>query len=891
MILRFWKFCVIGWLLGTFTLPAQEAVIEEIIRLPADSTSPYQLKNLSFKTPKSLKIALVLSGGGARGLAHLGVLKALEENNIPIDLIVGSSIGSVIGGFYAAGYTSQELIRIFSQIDWQNLFSDEPQRTNLFWSQKYTPRKHALELRFDGSMPYVPASLTPGQKVFDIIYSYLLYANFQSANDFDNLRIPFRAVATDLITGQKIVIDKGDLAEALSGSMAFPLLFSPVEWDTMWLVDGGIRDNLPVDVAIANNADLTIAVDATSPLRNSGQMKAPWQIADQVTTILMKQPTQKSRTLADVLIAPQLGDQSLGDFSNIDTLVQLGYQATQEKMDSLKNLISIYQENLWGENNFIGDVHTVEMFGSPTPGKDIFAGVLKTRPGQPLYLYDLYHDLQKLYRSGKVVEAYVKLSGTLDFLTVQFHIMWQPVVKKVSLISRSHNPDPALLPAVLVYPDGPLNFNLLFRNLDSLMNKFISSGYSLARVVEIAYLPEDSSLSVIFDQGSIESISVKGNKDTRDAIIFRELTLKKGKIFQAHQAIESIQNIYSTGLFDRVTLNVIRNESTNSLILRVKEKKYVLMRIGLNASTERQAKAFVEFADDNLLGLEIKTSLSGMIGSLERGAEFKLYSVRLFRTLLTYRLSFYYQDRLDKYFIDFGHLGDYLTIRRGMTFIFGQQIARLGSISAEIRWDDVSLFTKDVFDFPYGSDYRIRSFAVRSVVDKRDRLPFAENGIYNRWFWETGSRSILGGSTSFTRFYISLEGYYPVFTHFLVYHIKSTAGSGDNTVPFSEFFTLGGLNDFPGLYENEKFGRQIASVKNELRYRFRWGTPMDLYLGASYNIGATWASSENQIKKSDFLTSWSVSLATHTVFGPIQVAFSRLTSTRNFIYFTAGYDF
>ena len=140
---------------------AQETFFQEKFVLPTDSTTPYPLKNLSYYSPKSLKVAIVLSGGGARGLAHLGVIKALEEHKIPIDLIVGSSIGSVIGGFYAAGYPAEELIKIFKQIDWQDMFSDETHRTNLFWSQKSTPRQHFLELRFDKGIPYIPPALSP----------------------------------------------------------------------------------------------------------------------------------------------------------------------------------------------------------------------------------------------------------------------------------------------------------------------------------------------------------------------------------------------------------------------------------------------------------------------------------------------------------------------------------------------------------------------------------------------------------------------------------------------------------------------------------------------------------------------------------------------------------
>jgi len=217
------------------------------------------------------------------------------------------------------------------------------------------------------------------------------------------------------------------------------------------------------------------------------------------------------------------------------------------------------------------------------------------------------------------------------------------------------------------------------------------------------------------------------------------------------------------------------------------------------------------------------------------------------------------------------------------------EIARLGSISGGFRWDNVSVFPEKSF-FPYGDNYKIRSITVRSVVDKRDKLPFPDRGIFNRWFWETGNKSILGGNASFTRFYIALEGYYPIINS-LVYRIKARGGSGDVTVPFSEFYSLGGIDDFPGLYERERLGRQILVLNNELRYRFRWDLPVALFIGGSFNVGSTWEKSEDPITASDFITSWGAYLALNSIFGPIKLSYSYLTEVRHLVYFSIGYAF
>ncbi|UCF65698.1 MAG: patatin-like phospholipase family protein [bacterium] len=871
------------------TLVAQDTFIRERFVLPTDSTTPYPLNNLSHYSPKLLKVALVLSGGGARGFTHLGVLKALEENHIPIDLIVGSSIGSVVGGFYAAGYNADDLIELLKEIDWENLFSDQTNRTNLFWSQKSTPRQHFLELRFDRGIPYIPPALSPGQKIFDIIYSRLLYANFQSANEFDNLKIPFRAVATDLISGKKIVLSRGDLAEAISASMAVPLLFAPVQLDSMWLADGGIRDNLPVDVALENKADLIIAVDVSSPLRSAKQIKSPWQLADQVTTIMMQSPTLASQSKSDILIAPSLGRHGAGDFSKIDSLIDIGYQNTLQKIDSIKNLISIYQENLWGENIFLGEISTIAIPHTESSELTELLENFYHREGSFLYSYDLYRDLAELYESGLVSHAEIILQGTTSALELEYRVTENVIGKNIIFEINSGRNDTLSWHSGKQNSDAPLNFHALFAEINARLNGCFEKGQSLARVIGISYEPKSQDIRVQIDEGFIKGFRFEGNHITKDAIISRELVLAEGQVFEAQQAIASIQNIYATGLFDRVTLNVIRGDSANIILIRVKEKKYFLTRLGINASLERSAKAFLEIAEDNLFGREIKLSLLGLIGNLERRAEFKIYSVRLFRTLLTYRFSLYYHDRWDRYYDDFTQMDDYVTIRRGLNFVMGQQIARLGSITGEFRWDNVSVFPEGM-SFPYGDNYRIRSLAIRSVVDKRDKLPFPERGIYNRWFWETGNKSILGGSTSFTRFYIALEGYYPFF-HSFVYRIKGRGGSGDVTVPFSEFYSMGGIDDFPGLYERERLGRQILSLTNELRYKFTWDLPVEMYLGGSFNVGSTWESAEDPIKPSDFITSWGVYLALNSIIGPIKLSYGHLSRVRDLIYFSIGYEF
>ncbi|GAB4376784.1 MAG: BamA/TamA family outer membrane protein [Calditrichia bacterium] len=847
------------------------------------------MKNLSYQFPRKLKIAVVLSGGGARGLAHIGVLKALEKHQIPIDLIVGTSIGSLVGGFYAAGYSPEGLQRILKTIDWENIFSEEVYRTNLFWSQKSEPRRHVLELRFDKGIPYIPSSLTQGQKIFDLIYSSLLKANFQAANNFDNLRIPFRAVATDLVSGKKVVLKNGNLAEAISASLTYPLIFAPVEWDGMLLVDGGIRDNLPVDVAVEAGANLTLAVDVTSPLHASEDLQSPLKLADQVTTIMMREPTLESRKMADVLIEPEVGTHGATDFSQIDSLIKIGYNATIQMMDSIKKIVTRKQNTFWGPNEYLGKVGEVKISGLVNTGLDTLIRDMVTRSGYSLYLYDLYQDLHLFYDSGLLSHASVVLQGEPSAYIVEFRLQENPVVKQVVVEGVQLYPESVIHEIIQIPLNEVLNFKRLFSAIEKLRNFYIQSGYSLARILEVRWEPVSGQIILVIDEGRIGKIEAVGNKITKDNIIFREFPLREGEVFNARAVVEGIRNIHSTRLFDRVTLNVRRRQTVSDLIIKVKEKKYFLMRLGGNASLERKGKVFLEFAEDNLFGRGLKASVWGSIGELERNAEFRVFTVRLFNTLLTTRLSLYYKERWDRFYQNYLRRGDYLSIRRGARFILGQQIERLGSITAEVRIDGISVHSAEEL-FPHRGRYRIRSLVFRSIVDKRDKLPFPDKGIYNRWFWETGNQRILGGTEAFTRFHIALEGYYPFYDSFN-YHIKAAGGSADLTLPFPEFYDLGGMREFPGLYEREQFGRQMVYLQNELRYKIKWRLPIEFYVGLNYNIGAVWKTSEEPIQKQDFLTSVGGFLAVNSVFGPIWLGYGHLTGKRDLLYFSVGYEF
>ena len=203
-----------------FVSPTLASSGEESVRTIRLETGYPVVDLLKKQAVTRLRIGLALSGGGARGFAHIGVLKALDDAGIPIDYIAGSSMGSIIGGLYAAGHTPDELERITLETDWNQLFLDDPGRANLFVTQKMDQTDHTIQLRLNGLQPHIPSGLSAGQKLQLLFTSLTASANYLADGDFSRLPIPFLAVATDLTTGERVVLGQGNLAEAMRASAA-----------------------------------------------------------------------------------------------------------------------------------------------------------------------------------------------------------------------------------------------------------------------------------------------------------------------------------------------------------------------------------------------------------------------------------------------------------------------------------------------------------------------------------------------------------------------------------------------------------------------------------------------------------------------------------------------
>jgi NTE family protein len=287
------------------------------------------------------RIGLVLSGGGARGAAHVGVLKVLDEMRVPIDAIAGTSMGAVVGGLYASGMTAEEIETLISSVNWQDAFQDRPPRAELGFRRKQDDRnflvRYALGVRKEGFV--LPQGLVQGQKLEQVLRNAALPV--AQIRDFNRLPIPFRAVATDLETGEAVLMDSGDLVTAMRASMSAPGVFAPAQRDGRLLVDGGLVENLPIDAARQMGVDLLIVVDVSFPLYSRDQLASPFEVTNQAFAIMIRGRTLEQReklTSRDIIIDPPLGKFLSADFAHVPQALRAGESAANDARARLYSL-------------------------------------------------------------------------------------------------------------------------------------------------------------------------------------------------------------------------------------------------------------------------------------------------------------------------------------------------------------------------------------------------------------------------------------------------------------------------------------------------------------------------------------------------------------------------
>ena len=358
---------------------------------------------------KRPRICLVLSGGGARGAAHVGVLRVLEEYRVPIDCIAGTSMGALVGASFATGTSLEEMDVLLNSISTELLFKENPPRQEQAMRRKqddysilFTP-----EVGLKNGQVLVGKGLVTGVQLETMLRQLSKAKGFYR---FDELPIPFRAVATDLVTGKAVVFREGELANVMRASMSVPGAVAPAEFEGMLLVDGMLTSNLPVQTAREMGADIIIAVNVGTPLLKREELNGIFGVTGQMLSILTEQNVQASLaslTARDILISPDLGDFSTGDFDNLPQIAPLGEVATRKVAAQLKRLslapaeyaaLRQRQQITVQQDRRVVDRIRFDNLRRVNP--ETALAVIQTQAGEPIDQPTLDRDLRRLYGTG-----------------------------------------------------------------------------------------------------------------------------------------------------------------------------------------------------------------------------------------------------------------------------------------------------------------------------------------------------------------------------------------------------------------------------------------------------------------------------------------------------------
>ncbi len=365
------------------------------------------------------RIGLALSGGGARGVAHVGVLKVLEEMRIPIHCVTGTSMGSIVGGTFAAGTPPKRLEELVLTANWNEIFRDQPPRDEISMRRKADDYKTLFAPEFglkDGKLA-LPKGVIAGVSIE--AFFRVLAEPAIGVSDFRKLPIPFEAMATNIETGESVVLSSGSVAQAMRASMAVPGAIAPVEIDGQLLVDGGIANNLPIDQARKLCADVVIAVNIATPPLTRKELTSALTVAAQLINFLGKQTVDqqlKSMGPGDVLIEPDLGTISAASFERSVDAIRIGEEATRKMASSLARYslppeqFAALRATQVADRKSLGTVDEIRFEGMERTNPEVLRALVQSKPGEPLTEEKIGADLRRIY-------------GTGDFESIDYHIL------------------------------------------------------------------------------------------------------------------------------------------------------------------------------------------------------------------------------------------------------------------------------------------------------------------------------------------------------------------------------------------------------------------------------------------------------------------------------------
>ncbi|MDX9858848.1 MAG: patatin-like phospholipase family protein [candidate division Zixibacteria bacterium] len=829
-------------------------------------------------------VLLALSGGGARGLAAIGVLKAFEEKNLTIRGIAGTSMGGIVGGLYACGYTPDELADTVGAFDFSEVFSNQPARSTMFQTRRADRDRHLVTIRFDGITPYIPQGLTTGQKLTALFTRLTTKANYLAGGDFSRFVVPFVTVSTDVVSGELVPLRGGSLSDAMRATMAFPLAFTGVETDGRLLMDGGMLAPVPVDLAraLVDSVSFVVAVNTTSPLVGKDDLTTPVDIAGQVTSIMTADQLRDQLSRASYVVTPAIESYSSSDFDSKDSLIALGYRAGLSAADSIialqeaqhrARLVRIHAVRVAGVDRFHADRLHAELIDRLMSRRELIA-----------HLRSFYREVEPFQIEAIIRDAVLDEGMSSDH-AVDVEIVVEPALPRERVTVTFDNNaiyDDSTLTSLMRLSDGDISARDLRAGIDSIRAQYRRDGYDFADIRTISYNRDSARVTIAVDEAIIRRIDVENNSRSRDWLIRSYFPFRVGQPYSTSGAAQGVSNLYGTDLFDRVSVDLIPYRGGAIVKIQVVEKRYTQLRVGWHWVDEYQSEEFFELRDDNLYGVGLEALAHARVGKDRWQYFVKGKLDRIFFTYMTAQTRLFY-ERIDRsLFSSRGvELGEREEERWGGEFTIGQQIARLGTVTAGLTTEAIRWYDK-VEDA--GNRMSLRSLTLESRVENLDHVPFPTSGNQHHFKLQlTGE--VFGGDVEFTKYYSSLESYW-TFGTALTVHPRVAIGLSRTGMPPPEKFYVGGAQSFVGYHTDELSGDKVFLFNQEVRLNL----PLNLYAIARFDIGDVYSSTD-QIKLRNLRHGYGAFAAYSSPLGPIEFGYGRADDDVDQFYFNAGFAF
>jgi NTE family protein len=830
------------------------------------------------------KVALVLSGGGARGLAQVGTLEVLTGNGIPIDYIVGTSIGAIIGGLYAVGYTPNQLDSIIKSQNWDEILSakSDIRRRYQFLEQKEVSDRSIFTLRFKNFEPQLPEALSVGNSLYEFLQKLVWHGIYQYNEDFNCLKAPFRAVATDLASGKTVTLKNGDLVSSIRASSAVPLKFSPVRIDSMILVDGGLMANTPVNIARDFNADLVLLVNTESPLLEPSEIDDPLSIADQVISVSMMYFSKLSSSKADITIKPNL-TQKNDDFSNLDSLINIGKSAAKAKVAYIKQYLDIKADSIFKlKLGAIISPKTVEAenfslsFLGFEPADSISLSLYYSRIYSTEQWQRFLKELSELSSSGKY--SHLMIFKRRDGSDYQISANAYPVLNSILIeglpdsISREITQN-----LELKHTAKHITPSLVETIAEEALFFLRLKGNSLAMIQRIDFDYSRNRLILDIDESRINRLEFCGNESIGKGLIQRDVTFSENQAVNVSQLMQTWENLQGTGYFSSVNMHINRNSEGKGINVKISlaERGMQQLSFGGRVDNERYAQVGVDFIQENLIGFGERFSFNIGGGSRDFRTSVGFEEPRFIRTFLTLNSEIYYNSRnvflykRNENTSVFRNVqqryGENIEERFGVRGSLGILIEKSARLAVELRSERQRTYTADSSIKPPW--YTINTIKIGGIFDSRDRSDFPRDGRLMKISIETSllqDPSIVGFSKA--EYFHSIYYTYGSST----INTKAYFGFADATLPQQEFFSLGGADSFYGMRQDESRGSQVMCLSLEYRLKAPFKLLFDTYFSLRYDLGSIWGLPD-AIRFNDLKHGAGFCVALDTPLGPAKI--------------------